>query len=168
MTQAANIMAGSAARPARPALGTPEPARPTIQYAPTDGAEANENPPRFTWLPVIEDEARYALRLSRDPAFPDGATLLYADLPLNFLTPPDVLEPGTWHWQYAVWDDGAPASGWSAARSVEVAEGLPETPLASRADRWSSVDLAHPRLWLSPARLASLRGAVADDPDHCA
>ena len=151
----------------RATLDAPKAGRLTVQYAPENGAEVAENPPRFTWLPVIEDEARYAFRLSGDPAFPEGRTSVHYGLPLNFHTPPEPFDPGTYHWSYCVWDDGAPASEWSEPRAFTIPEGVPETPLASRLERWESADLAHPRLWLGPERLETFRKAVADDPDHC-
>ncbi|MEM7643067.1 MAG: DUF4962 domain-containing protein [Pseudomonadota bacterium] len=156
----------AAAYPVLPTLDQPKAGRLNIQYAP-DGGAAVENPPRFTWLPVIEDEARYVLRLSRDPAFPAGETRTWSDLPLNVFTPDAVLPPGTWHWSYAVWADGAPASDWSVTRQVEIAHDLPKTPLPGRADRYADADKAHPRLWLSPDRLAAFRAAVQVDPNHC-
>ena len=45
-----------------PELDEPKTGRLTIQYAPDADTEIAENPPRFTWLPVIEDEAQYVLR----------------------------------------------------------------------------------------------------------
>ena len=44
-------------------LDEPQAGRLTIQYAPDADTEVAENPPRFTWLPVIEDEANYVLRV---------------------------------------------------------------------------------------------------------
>ena len=150
-----------------PPLDEPKAGRLMIQYAPDEATVLAENPPRFTWLPVIEDEARYALRVSADPSFPKGATRTYADLPLNVFTPPETLEPGTHHWSYAVWEDGAPASDWSAPRRFDVPEGLPETPLPSRADRLKAATREHPRLWMTPDRLSEFRKAIDADPDHC-
>ena len=49
-----------------PTLDEPRTGRLTIQYAPDAETPIVENPPRFTWLPVIEDEALYLLRLSQD------------------------------------------------------------------------------------------------------
>ena len=40
-----------------PTLDEPRTGRLTIQYAPDAETPIVENPPRFTWLPVIEDEA---------------------------------------------------------------------------------------------------------------
>jgi len=151
-------------------LDEPKAGRLTIQYAPTAETDIAENPPRFTWLPVIEDEATYVLRLSRDPEFPAKDTLTFAPIALNFFTPDRVLEPGTWHWSYATCDasTGQPTSEWSGTRSFTLAEGLPETPLPSRADRLKGATSDHPRLWLTPDRLEDFRKAVKADPTHCA
>ena len=161
-------MPSAAAQTASPAIDQPTAGRLNIQYAPDGGCAVAENPPRFTWLPVIEDEARYVLRVSTDPGYAADATRTFADLPLNFFTPDRTFAPGAYRWSYAVWSDGAPASGWSADRTFTIAPDLPETPLPSRADRYADADMAHPRLWLGPARLAAFREAVAADPDHCA
>jgi len=138
-----------------------------IQYAPTAETEVVENPPRFTWLPVIDDEARYVLRISTDQTFPQKGTLVFEDLALNFFTPDTVLEPGEYHWSYATWDNGKPASTWGETRSFSVAASLPETPLPSRKDRLANSTRAHPRLWMTPDHLADFKEAVKADPTHC-
>ncbi|MBS0126883.1 DUF4962 domain-containing protein [Thetidibacter halocola] len=151
-----------------PLLDEPRAGRLTIQYAPDRDTEIVENPPRFTWLPVIEDEARYVLRLSADPGFPAKGTQVFTKIPLNFFTPDTALAPGDYHWSYAVCDaTGKPASSWSATRGFSIPERLPETPLASRDARFTKVTQAHPRLWLTPDRLETFRAAVKEDPDHC-
>ncbi|TYB85331.1 DUF4962 domain-containing protein [Oceaniovalibus sp. ACAM 378] len=153
---------------AAPTLDEPKAGRLTIQYAPDATTDIVENPPRFTWLPVIEDEAQYVLRISTDPNFPAKGTQVFANIPLNFFTPDVALTPGQHHWSYAVCDAGGkPASGWSQTRSFSVADGLPETPLASRKTRFDNATGAHPRLWLTPDRLADFREALKADPDHC-
>lgn len=150
-------------------LDEPAAGRLNIRYAPAEGDVLVENPPRFTWLPVVEDEARYVLRLSRDPAYPADATQTFTDIALNFFTPETVLEPGSYHWSYAVWDTAksAPATVWSTSRSFDLGKGLPATPLAGRISRYAGADRAHPRLWLGPKELAAFRKALAKDPDHC-
>ena len=117
-----------------PALEEPRPGWLNIQYAPADGADIQENPPRFTWLPVLEDGAEYVLKIDGD-----GVERVYDALPLNFHTPVVPLPPGRYTWSYAVWKDGARATAWSTARGFDIAEGLPETPLAPRATRSGSL-----------------------------
>lgn len=151
-----------------PALDEPKAGRLTIQYAPVAETEIAENPPRFTWLPVIEDEAQYVLRISSDPKFPAKETQVFSNIPLNFFTPDTPLSAGQQHWSYAVCDDaGKPVTSWSQTRNFTIAEGLPETPLVARKTRFAGATSAHPRLWLTPDRLAEFQKAVKADPDHC-
>lgn len=152
-----------------PRLDEPKAGRLTIQYGPSGGAELTENPPRFTWLPVLEDEARYVLRVSADPGYPSKATYVFANIALNFFTPDVVLPAGTYNWSYAVCDPatGKPVSSWSSDRTFTVVEGLPETPLPPRDSRFANSTLSHPRLWLTPDRLKEFRKEVAKDPEHC-
>ena len=150
-----------------PLLDEPKAGRMMIQYAPDAATEVVENPPRFTWLPVIDDAAHFVLRISTDPDFPAKITILFDNIPLNFFTPDQVLEPGTYYWSYATWDDGKPSSTWSSTRKFTVGEGLPKTPLRSRADRLAKVSPSHPRLWLTEDRLADFKKAVKADPSHC-
>ncbi|QIE43330.1 DUF4962 domain-containing protein (plasmid) [Rhodobacteraceae bacterium SC52] len=150
-------------------LDEPKAGRLTIQYAPDETTQVVENPPRFTWLPVIEDEAKYVLRVSKDPAYPANGTHVFSQLPLNFFTPDMVLDPGTYHWSYAVCDDktGDAATQWSQSRSFTLADDLPHTPLVSRAARRAAADKAHPRLWMTPDRIEPFRKDIAADPSHC-
>ncbi len=150
-----------------PLLDEPKAGRLTIQYSPTADTDVTENPPRFMWIPVVDDDARYVLRLSTDPAFPKGKTQQFTDLPLNFFTPDATLPPADYHWSYATWDGDAVTSTWSTPRSFTIAEGLTETPLPSRDERLKGVAMDHPRLWMTNDRLGDFMDAVKADPDHC-
>ncbi len=133
-----------------------------------DGESVEENPPRFTWLPVIDDSAHYCLRISNDPAFPEDQTRLFGDIPTNMFTPPETFQEGTWHWTYAVQGEAGPVTNWSVTRTFEIAPDLPQAPLPRRSDRWTGTDTAHPRLWLQTDKLKSFRKAVKANPTHCA
>ena len=146
----------------RPLDQTPA-GRMMIQYGPAEGAQIAENPPRFTWLPEIDDGAAFVLKITGD-----GGEQIYEGIPLNFFTPPDVMSAGEYSWQYAIWADGKQTTGWSDARAFTVGHDLPKTPLALRKDRLADANLARPRLWLGPDELAGFRKAVAKDSDHCA
>lgn len=146
----------------RPLDQTPA-GRMMIQYGPDAKTEIAENPPRFTWLPEIDDGAAYALRIKGD-----GFERLYEDIVLNFFTPPEALPPGEYTWEYTVWSNGEQVTNWSDERPFTVPKGVPETPLALRADRLAHANLAHPRLWLGPEALQSFRAEVAKDDTYCA
>ncbi|SNS27576.1 DUF4962 domain-containing protein [Tropicimonas sediminicola] len=162
-------MPSTATKDATAYLDEPKAGRLNIQYAPSGGEAVVENPPRFMWLPVVEEGARYVLRVSQDPAFPKKATQYFTDIPLNFLTPDVVFEPGAYHWGYAEWDaeSKAPSTVWSSTRSFVIPEGLPQVPLLKRDGRYAKADMAHPRLWLGPKDLEEFKKAVAKDPDKC-
>ncbi|WP_305971760.1 MULTISPECIES: DUF4962 domain-containing protein [unclassified Mameliella] len=150
-------------------LDEPKTGRLTIQYAPDAETVVTENPPRFTWLPVIEDEAQYVLRISTDPDYATGATHYYSRLPLNFFTPDVALAPGDYVWSYAVCDPetGKPVTSWSSSRRFTITGDLPQSPLPSRKVRFRASPVGHPRLWLSQDRLEEFRDAVKADPNHC-
>lgn len=149
-------------------LDQPKAGRLNIQYRP-DGGEMAENPPRFMWLPVVEEGVSYVLRLSQDADFPDAKTTYYFDIPLNFFTPDAALPSGDYHWSYAVQGDGvkSPVTEWSKTRSFTLVADVAETPLPRRDTRYAGSDMAHPRLWLSPDTLAQFKTDLTADPDHC-
>lgn len=141
----------------------------TTQYKPAEGASVTENPPRFSWLPVIDSGARYALRASRNPDFPAGDTYEFTGIDLNFFTPDRPFEPGHYFWNYATCDASGSGvtSTWSKAREFNIAEDLPQTPLADRKTRYAKSETSHPRLWLTGAQLASFKADLKADPNHC-
>lgn len=147
-------------------LDEPKAGRLNIQYAPDEHSEIVENPPRFTWLPVIESEALYSIRVTAVNEHSPEVT--YGPIPLNFYTPENVLPAGDYEWRYCVCDkQGNPQTTWSQQRSFSISPDLTETPLASRENRFNSADMAHPRLWLSPSKADEFSKALAADDTHC-
>ena len=153
---------------ALPSLDEPNAGRLTIQYCPASDEKVVETPPRFMWIPVIDEEATYVLRISSDPDFPAKTTHLFTNLPLNFFTPDQVLTPGEYHWSYTTCDEnGKPSSSWSRTRSFCIAEDAAETPLPLRDGRLDHVLTSHPRLWMTQERLGDFIKSVEADPTHC-
>lgn len=147
-------------------LDEPRAGRLTIGYTPADGAQLVENPPRFTWLPDIDDNAHYSIRIEAT-ADTTSDDLTFSKLPLNFFTPNKTLPPGSYQWSYAICDpdSGEPKSNWSSTRQFHVAENLPDTALTGRAKRFSNASRAHPRLWMTDERLENFRKEVRSEPD---
>ena len=131
-----------------PMLDEPATGRLTIQYSPVAETVITENPPRFTWLPTIEDGAEYIVRISNDANYNANSTQLFKGIDLNFFTPDSTLAAGNYVWSYAVWspDKREPNSNWSSDRYFSVGENLPETPLPSRSTRYANSNKDHPRL----------------------
>ena len=140
----------------------------TVRYQPCDET-VWENPPRFVWLPVLDESLPYVVRLSRDETFSVAATTVYDDIRHNFFTPPAAFAPGQYWWSYAVWNatTKTPANAWSRARAFTVPEGLTPVPLASSAERHARSAASHPRLWLGAEACASFAAALKADPSHC-
>ncbi len=143
-------------------LEQPPAGRMMIQYSPDAGDEITENPPRFTWLPEIDDDARFVLQLNGP-----GGTQVYEDIPVNFFTPPEVMPEGDYTWAFAVWANGAQTSEWSSERRFTIGLDLPETPLVRRGERLKSANTSRPRLWLGPGELKAFRKEVQRDEHHC-
>lgn len=150
-------------------LDEPAAGRLTIQYAPIESDEIVENPPRFRWLPVIEENVQYVLRIATSADFESGDTQYHEGIALNFFTPDKPLAPGDYFWSYALWspERKVASSNWSRVRSFSVAAELPETGLPGRPDRYARARQDHPRLWLNQDSLAAFRSAIAQDKDHC-
>ena len=152
-----------------PVLDEPTAGRLTIQYSPTEHTEITENPPRFMWLPTIDDGAVYVLRIAPDSDYNASSTHQFEDIPLNFFTPPIVLPAGNYVWSYAVWskNNGKPASRWSSDRRFSMHAELPETPLHSRSKRFAQASKGHPRLWMNKDRIVEFQQKLAKNPTHC-
>ena len=150
-------------------LDEPRAGRLTIDYSPVETDEIIENPPRFTWLPVIEHGANYTLKIEAAGQGQSSGSWTFSKLPLNFFTPDITLPPGKYTWCYAVCDrdNGEAISAWSSHRTFEIVENLPETPLAGRNQRFALASRSHPRLWMPGDRLQSFRKEIAEDPQHC-
>ncbi|MFD0695165.1 DUF4962 domain-containing protein [Paenibacillus sp. GCM10027628] len=139
----------------------------TVQYEPNEQTVLQENPPRFTWIPAQLENDSYVLQISRSDAFDEGETRTIQPIPYNLYTPDEVLEPGTYFWRYALLTEVGLKTVWSKTRRFEVPEGLPETPLPSRENRYSGVTSEHPRLWLQPSELSEFRHRLNADPAYC-
>ncbi len=152
-----------------PMLDEPATGRLTIQYSPVAETVIVENPPRFTWLPTIEDGAEYVVRISGDANYNTQNTQFFEGIALNFFTPDSTLPAGEYVWSYAVWSpqNKEPNSNWSSDRKFTIDADLPETPLPARSTRYANSNKDHPRLWMNKDNIASFKKSLAKDPTHC-
>ncbi len=125
MSSRAPVSAGSKQADAN-FLDEPRAGRLTIGYSPVADEKIIENPPRFSWLPVLEDGAQYVLRVSTDDKYPQDSTTTYSGILLNFHTPDKPLPAGHYFWSYAIWspESGKAITDWSQTRSFELDGGL--------------------------------------------
>ena len=148
-------------------LDQPKASRLNIQYKPDGGESVFENPPRFMWLPVVEEEAEYIIRISTSETFDADNTTTFSHIPLNFFTPDITFDAGNYVWAYAVCspETGEPVSEWSKTRHFTIPENIANTPLPSRTERLAKADRGHPRLWMTKERLSHFSKEVAADPN---
>ncbi|HYI89105.1 MAG TPA: DUF4962 domain-containing protein [Beijerinckiaceae bacterium] len=140
----------------------------TVRYRPDD-EEVHENPPRFVWMPTLDESSEYVIRVSACEDNGDSAATIYPGIRRNFFTPHHPFAPGRYRWRYAVWDPQREvvASNWSSSRSFAVPDGLTVTALPLASDRRARADLRHPRLWLGPDGAAAFAEALRHEPNHC-
>lgn len=148
-------------------LEEPKAGRLTIQYAPKAGHKVVENPPRFSWLPVLDDGTSYTVRISSDAEFDEHKTIEFENIQNNFFTPDQVLEPGTWYWCYAEWSEFEKKrrTTWSVARCFIVPKGLSESSLLGPVERSKLWSKEHPRLWLNEHKISKFKTKISSQPD---
>ncbi len=146
-------------------LDEPRAGRLTIGYAPDSDSTVVENPPRFTWLPDIEDSTLYTVRVTASDTGASAEQQVYTKIPLNFFTPDNTFAPGTYHWSYAICDakTGEPTTQWSTERTFEITPDLPDTPLPPRGARFKDATRSHPRLWMTQDGLSHFRDEISAD-----
>ena len=128
-------------------------------FRPADGEWSARNPPAFVWRPQ-KKAISYELAISRDREF---AKVEYsaAGLPWNAHCPSRPLDAGTWHWRFRFTGAKGESSSWSAVRSFRIDGASMAFPMPARADLLARIPKAHPRLFLRPEDLASLRANAA-------
>jgi len=139
-----------------------------VNWRPADGEVVDLNPPRISWpynadFPDDFGDAlhMFTLQIADSPDFADPA--VDVTCAFNFYNTIPALDPAkTWHWRVG-YDVGTGAGKWSDVRSFTIAEdavvwdrsALAEPDLAER---------GHPRVLLSPEKLAEIRALAETDP----
>ena len=115
------------------------------------GCVSTENPARFTWMPLAQDEAPYRIEVYRD-----GRTAYRFDgIAYNFYTPDCVMEPGAY--TYRVFSKNGEVV---PEKAFSIAPDAVHTPLAGRAHRYDAIT-SRPRIWLHEDDLPRAQKAVA-------
>ncbi len=126
---------------------------------PAEGNVAATNPPVMLCPLLSGKTTRYSFRLSQDKEFKDASTMQANDLPYAIFNPHQLLEPGTWYWQYKYNEDN-----WLSLQSFQVtsASAIFDTPSPRRLIE--KVPLDHPRVFLAE-NIRSFRQRVAENAD---
>ncbi|HHV56083.1 MAG TPA: DUF4962 domain-containing protein [Firmicutes bacterium] len=139
-------------------LVEPEPGPYDFGYRPPDGAIVLTNPPSFVWPPV-PGATGYVLEIADRPSFSPETTRRIEDIDLPLYTPHFTLrgQSGSWYWRYRVVDSEGHISAPSPTRSFRIAPDAVEFPLPPPAELHARVPRCHPRLFVRPELLATLR-----------
>jgi len=131
-----------------------------VDPAPSGGALVSVNPPPLLWPAKRGTKATYDVRLSQDPAFPEGATRAVLGLRWAMFNPHQALASGTWHWQYRIHGDD-----WSAVAEFEVGDGARLCVTPPAAELVARCPVSHPRVLVKADGWAAFRERVKDDPE---
>lgn len=130
-------------------------------FRPAEGERLQVTPPGFAWR-LQEGASGYEVQCSRRDDF-SHVDYWERHIGMNVHTPPEVFEPGEWHWRFRYRARGGTMSEWSRVRSFEIGEGANRLPLPSRDDLLARVPDAHPRLFVRPEQIPGLRERAKTD-----
>jgi hypothetical protein len=109
------------------------------------------NPPTFRWLG--DWRAPYTIQLSCTADFRQPTT--FQDVHQTFFRPRQPLEPGTWYWRYR-----QGAKKWSAPTEFVVPKDAAKWPIPSWETLLARLPASHPRLWMRPEDVPSLKSKL--------
>jgi hypothetical protein len=125
---------------------------------PSQGIEAQYNPPVLRWPVQKGEDVRYDVRLSMDSSF-SGETFTLLETPWAMFNPHRKLSPGAWHWQYRV-----SGRGWSKSNRFIVGTSAVDLVSPPAGKFLNGIATTHPRLLTDPEGLKNLR-AIKGDAD---
>jgi len=123
-------------------------------YRPAQASVSQTDPPSFSWRP----EAGLKWEIECKRASGSGAVAhRAADIEFNVYCPPTTLGPGRYTWRYRGKDDKGQFTNWSKPRSFTIATDAAKMPLPARDELLARIPKSHPRLFLRPENLPTLR-----------
>ncbi len=128
--------------------------------SPSGGKEVEVNPPPLLWPGTAGNGVRYDVRLSQDPTFPEGKTIVSTEQPWAMFNPHKKLASGTWYWEYAVSGRGTLAWSQPNAFVITGTTRVFESPTAR--DLLGAVPRSHPRVLVKADELEAFRKEVKD------
>ncbi|MBI2297678.1 MAG: DUF4962 domain-containing protein [Armatimonadetes bacterium] len=130
-------------------------------YRPEPGSAAETTPPGFVWRPT-RGVATWELEVGRGDDF-EAVVYRAEKLRYNVHCPPEAFPPGSYTWRYRGTGADGETTAWSQARTFTVRPGTPELPLPPRDELLARIPTEHPRLFIRPEQLDSLRRRIDGD-----
>ncbi|MBN1347467.1 MAG: DUF4962 domain-containing protein [Phycisphaerae bacterium] len=130
-------------------------------FRPADESTSATTPPSFVWKP--QKRARsYALQCARDRGF-TGIEYEASGIDLNCHCPPKALAEGQWYWRFRFEREDGKRSQWSQIRHFAIPKDAVELPMPAREELIARIPKAHPRLFVRPEEMATLRERAKAD-----
>ena len=130
-------------------------------FRPAEGATSTLNPPRFAWRPQ-KGAAAYTIEAARQREF-GGVAYRAESVKFNVHAPPKTFEPGKWFWRFRYVDAAGNESPWSQVREFDLPADATKFPLPPREELIQRVPASHPRLFVRPQEVATLRARAKTD-----
>jgi len=130
-------------------------------FRPDDGSICQMTPAGFVWRPQ-EGARSYALQCARDPRF-ERVAYEISGIAYNCHCPPRAFEPGKWCWRFRFVDKRGNESAWSEPRCFTIPDDAVKFPMPDRKALLDRIPKAHPRLFVRPEDLATLRRRAKTD-----
>ena len=126
-----------------------------------ENVTTEETPPAFVWRPQ-EKAASYDIQCARGADFSEIA---YEARGLTYTVhrAAEVFDSGQWYWRFRFVDGGGKVSKWSSGRAFAIAQNASALPLPKRSELIGRIPRSHPRLFVRPEDLDSLRARARGD-----
>ena len=126
-----------------------------------ENVTTEETPPAFVWRPQ-ENAVSYDIQCARVSDFSkiayEAGGLIY-----TVHRPAEVFESGQWYWRFRFVDGDGQMSEWSSGRAFVIVQNARALTLPKRSELIGRIPRSHPRLFVRPEDLDSLRARARGD-----
>ncbi len=126
-----------------------------------ENVTTEETPPAFVWRPQ-ENAASYDIQCAR---VADFSKIAYEARELTYTVhrAAEVFDSGQWYWRFRFADGCGQVSKWSSGRAFAIAQNARALTLPKRSELIGRIPKSHPRLFVRPEDLDSLRARARGD-----
>ncbi len=126
-----------------------------------ENVTTEETPPAFVWR-AQENAASYDIQCAQAAYF---SKIAYEAKGVTYTVhrAAEVFEPGQWYWRFRFADGCGQVSDWSSGRAFVIAQNARALPLPKRSALMGRIPKGHPRLFVRPEDLDSLRARAQGD-----
>lgn len=126
-----------------------------------ENVTTEETPPAFVWRPR-ENAVSYDIQCAR---VADFSKIAYEARGLTYTVhrAAEVFDSGQWYWRFRFVDGCGQVSKWSSGRAFVIDQNARALPLPKRSELIGRIPRSHPRLFVRPEDLDSLRARARGD-----